>query len=105
MQITDKDTLHGGKIKTSCNACFHRDACRAWIMHGTTLYKDFMYSTDHCPHFLSEDSIRPKGRWELHPSGDGTCGVCRRVSTAVWDFDSVMSFCPCCGADMREAGA
>ena len=34
-----------------CDSCIHKDACAAWIKHGETLYGDFSYSVEDCPHY------------------------------------------------------
>lgn len=36
---------------SKCNTCIHREACAAWIRHGETLYDDFKYSVEECPHY------------------------------------------------------
>ena len=38
----------------NCETCIHKEACRAWINHGTTLYSDYHYSVEDCPHYTSE---------------------------------------------------
>lgn len=34
-----------------CKTCIHEAACQSWIDHGKTLYADFEYSVEECPHF------------------------------------------------------
>lgn len=29
----------------------HKPACSAWIRHGKTLYDDFEYNVENCPHY------------------------------------------------------
>ena len=35
----------------NCTQCIHIKACEAWANHGVTLYDDFSYSVNNCPHF------------------------------------------------------
>lgn len=39
---------------TNCKTCYHKRACASWIRHGETLYDDFEYSVDNCPHYNEE---------------------------------------------------
>ena len=40
----------------NCKTCIHIHACAAWIKHGSTLYDDFTYSVDNCPHYTAAQS-------------------------------------------------
>ena len=39
-------------------------------------------------------------RWKLLASGNGICEACRCTTSAVWDFDNSLRYCPNCGAKM-----
>lgn len=43
--------------KIKCDNCFHNNACTAWIKHGTTIYEDFEYSVEGCPHYISVKDV------------------------------------------------
>ena len=43
----------------TCKSCMHKPACSAWIRHGKTLYDDFEYNVENCPHYISN----AHGRW------------------------------------------
>ena len=52
-------------------------------------------------HLIANDVVvQKRGRWTLHDSGNGTCSECHRTTVAAWDHDSVLKFCPSCGAKM-----
>ena len=50
---------------------------------------------------IDPESLRPKGKWKLNKDGSGTCSVCHRTRSDVWDMDNWDNYCSRCGADMR----
>ena len=40
-------------------------ACQAWVKHGQTLYNDFEYDTDDCPHFENRYDFEKVVRCEV----------------------------------------
>lgn len=69
-----------------CKCCTHEDACNAWIRHVTTLYDDFEYSVEDCPHFTNKT-----GKTELK---SGYCPLCNKVFT--FNTNLTMIHCPNC---------
>lgn len=88
--------------KIKCNSCFHKDACYAWIRHGSTLYDNYDYSVENCPYYVLETDVKKviHANWELHKDGSGTCDYCRTTSRAVYDDDNWQDYCGHCGAIM-----
>lgn len=81
---------------SKCTFCIHNEACQAWIEHGKTLYDDFEYSVDDCPHFKYEVS----GQWIYKPfEGDPSlwlyhCSECDTPSA------NKRNYCQYCGVKM-----
>lgn len=91
-----------------CNSCFHKDACDAWIRHGTTLYDDFCYSVENCPYYASESNVKEivHAKWEWFDAwqGDDTFGEWKmlRCSHCLESEGARENakYCPNCGAIM-----
>ena len=90
--------------------CISREAVERiinkWLSRSDYELKDHIYSMTEKIHNLpSVTPIRPKGHWIVEKGGsylgkrNGCCSNCKDFYTNDWN---VMSFCPNCGADMRE---
>lgn len=92
-------------IESKCGSCVHLEACKAWIQHGYTLYSDFSYSVDGCPHYAPASDVVEvvHGRWEYLQDDEWRCSNCHTVfNTGGKWMPMTDNFCSECGADMRE---
>ena len=44
-------------VESKCGSCAHWKACEAWMRHGSTLYSDFSYSVEDCPHYVPASDV------------------------------------------------
>ena len=92
-------------IESKCGSCVHLEACGAWIQHGSTLYDDFSYSVEDCPHYAPAADVVEvvHGRWEYLQDDEWRCSNCHTVfNTGGKWIPMTDNFCSECGADMRE---
>lgn len=94
-----------------CNSCTHEAACAAWVRHGKTLYDDFEYSVDDCPHYAPTVEV-VHGQWvgetnmrlnlpQLSAYDDWHCSVCDWVYPERY-IGRLSNYCPHCGTRMGK---
>ena len=78
-----------------CKDCIHEKACAAWIRHGETLYDDFEYSVEDCPHYKTSH-----GQWVFGTVNHREYMKCSQCLHS-YIPDGTFCYCPNCGAYMK----